>query len=218
MSTLPPRSDRPNSPGENGNPSADVCLGERFQEALVFAVQLHRTQTRKATKIPYAGHLLGVCATVIDAGGDEDEAIAALLHDGPEDQGGKPTLVEIGDRFGERVAGIVEHLSDTLEEPKPPWRARKEKYLNELRACRDRSVYLVSAADKLHNIRTMLDDYREIGEALWGRFSAPRGGVDILWYHDELLAIYEAGPFDRRSQRILRNLRAAIAEIRAHQA
>lgn len=179
---------------------------------------LHQTQMRKATEIPYAGHLLGVCATVIDAGGDEDEAIAALLHDGPEDQGGLPTLAEIRERFGARVAGIVEHLSDTFAEPKPPWRARKEHYLSELRACRDRSVYLVSAADKLHNIRTMLDDYREIGEALWSRFSAPRGGVDVLWYHDELLAIYEAGPLDQRSRRILRNLRAAIAEIRAHQA
>ena len=218
MSTLQPWSGRPDCPAENGNPNVDVRLGERFQKALVFAMQLHRTQKRKATEIPYAGHLLGVCATVIDAGGDEDEAIAALLHDGPEDQGGLPTLAEICDRFGERVAGIVAHLSDTFEEPKPPWRARKENYLNELRACRDRSIYLVSAADKLHNIRTMLDDYREIGEALWGRFSAPRGCVDILWYHDELLAIYEAGPFDQRSQRILCNLRAAIAEIRAHQA
>jgi (p)ppGpp synthase/HD superfamily hydrolase len=199
----------------NGNSSVDARLGKRFQEAFVFAMDLHRTQKRKATEIPYAGHLIGVCATVIDAGGTEDEAIAALLHDGPEDQGGLATLALIRERFGDRVAEIVAHLSDTFEDPKPPWRARKEAYLNELRACSDASVYLVSAADKLHNLRTMLDDYREIGEALWGRFSAPFGRVDILWYHDALLAVYEAGRPDVRMRRILRNLHATIDAIRA---
>jgi (p)ppGpp synthase/HD superfamily hydrolase len=199
----------------NDNASSDVRLGKRFQEALLFATDLHRTQKRKATEIPYVGHLLGVCATVIDAGGDEDEAIAALLHDGPEDQGGWSTIARIEVQFGERVTDIVAHLSDTFEDPKPPWRARKEAYLTALRACGDPSVYLVSAADKLHNLRAMLDDYREIGEALWTRFSAPLGRVDILWYHDALLAIYEAGPPDDRRRRVVRNLHATIDAIRA---
>jgi (p)ppGpp synthase/HD superfamily hydrolase len=190
-------------------------LGALFNEALEYAMALHRFQKRKSTEIPYAGHLLGVCSIVVDAGGTEDEAIAALLHDGPEDQGGRATLLDIKSRFGSRVAGIVEHLSDTFEAEKPAWRKRKEDYLMSLRACQDASVYLVSAADKLHNLRSMLDDYREVGETLWKRFSAPLGRSDVLWYHDALLDIYESGPKDDRRTRIVRDMRATIDAIRS---
>jgi hypothetical protein len=193
----------------------DGLLTARFHDALVYATELHRKQKRKGTSIPYAGHLLGVCSIVIDAGGDEDEAIAALLHDAAEDQGGEKTLDAIRGKFGKRVARIVAHLSDTFEDPKPAWRARKENYLQELRNCTDASIYLVSAADKLHNLRTMLDDLREVGEVLWDRFSAPFGRVDVLWYHEALLDIYEQGPADRRARRIIRDMRATLEAMRS---
>lgn len=191
-------------------------LDLRFQEALRFAVELHAAQSRKGTSIPYIGHLLGVCSIVIDAGGSEDEVIASLLHDGPEDQGGLATLERIRRRFGDRVAEIVEHCSDTFEEHKPPWRDRKERYLETLRSCEDESVYLVSAADKLHNLRAILKDYREIGDLLWPRFSAPSGKVDVLWYYEALLQRYESGPFRPRSRWVLRDLRETLAAVIAH--
>jgi (p)ppGpp synthase/HD superfamily hydrolase len=197
------------------NERSEGRLGARFDEALAFAMELHRTQLRKGSDVPYVGHLLGVSSIVIDAGGTEDEAIAALLHDGPEDQGGRSTLAAIRGRFGDEVANMVEHLSDTFDTPKPPWRARKEAYINDLRACQDASVYLISAADKVHNLRSMRDDYREVGEALWSRFSAPLGRVDVLWYHDALLAAYDAGPPDPRRSRVVHSMRETIAEIRA---
>src|SRR5690242_6952881 len=125
-------------------------LGERFERALQFAAAMHRTQVRKGSGIPYIGHLLGVCSLVIEDGGDEDEAIAALLHDAAEDQGGETMLVEISQRFGGNVADIIAACSDTLKEPKPEWRGRKETYLQHLDGQPD-SVLKVSLADKLFN-------------------------------------------------------------------
>jgi (p)ppGpp synthase/HD superfamily hydrolase len=155
----------------------------RFLEALEYAAQLHARQTRKGTDTPYVAHLLGVCALVIEHGGGEDEAIAALLHDAPEDQGGHATLAAIRDRFGPRVAAIVEACSDTLETPKPPWRARKERYLAHL-AHADDAVRLVSAADKLYNARSVLDDLKQSGEAVFERFTGRKEGT--LWYYRAL--------------------------------
>lgn len=165
----------------------DNPLSTRFEEALVFATRLHATQQRKGTEIPYVSHLLAVASLVIEAGGNEDEAIAALLHDGPEDQGGLRTLKEIRDRFGVPVGKIVAACSDTFDAKKPAWRARKETYLAHLREAAP-SVLLVSCADKLHNARAILADYRRHGEALWSRFNAGRD--DILWYYGELARFF----------------------------
>ncbi len=158
-------------------------LGERFERALGFAARTHRTQVRKGRSIPYVGHLLGVCSLVIEEGGGEDEVIAALLHDAAEDQGGEDILREIREAFGDDVAAIVEACSDTMEEPKPPWRQRKEAYLAHLAEQPD-SVLLVSLADKLFNARAILRDYLDVGDELWRRFRAGRDGQ--LWYCREL--------------------------------
>ena len=167
-------------------------LSHRFEEALVYATRLHVDQLRKGTDIPYISHLLAVASLVMEAGGGEDEAIAALLHDGPEDQGGLETLDDIRVRFGKRVADIVAACSDTFESEKPPWKARKQAYLDHLLTADD-ATRLVSCADKLHNARAILSDYRRLGEPLWQRFNA--GREDILWYYTELVRIFTAnGP------------------------
>jgi len=134
----------------NATQSEATRYSPAFREALDFAADLHRTQIRKATSIPYISHLLAVCAFVWEDGGDEAEAIAALLHDAVEDQGGLETLEAIRARFGDRVAGIVLACSDATDMPKPPWRERKQRYVNSL-AHADKSVLRVTAADKLHN-------------------------------------------------------------------
>jgi (p)ppGpp synthase/HD superfamily hydrolase len=188
---------------------SSVVLGDRFRRALVFAFDLHSGQVRKGSKgIPYIGHLLGVTSIVIEDGGDEDEAIAALLHDGPEDQGGKATLERIRNEFGDRVAGIVEGCSDTLEDPKPPWRERKEAYLAHLEHAQP-EVLRVSLADKLHNARSILSDYREVGEELWSRFNGTR--EESLWYYKSLVEIFAR----RYSGQLAEELETTVSEIEA---
>jgi GTP pyrophosphokinase len=162
-------------------------LGPRFRKALGSAADLHGDQARKGGRIPYVAHLLAVTAIVLENGGDEDLAIAALLHDAVEDQGGAPTLAEIRADFGDRVADIVEACSDTDEIPKPPWRKRKEAYLAHLQDSAP-DVLLVSLADKLHNARSLLMDYRAVGPDLWERFNAGRDGQ--LWYYRELVTVF----------------------------
>jgi (p)ppGpp synthase/HD superfamily hydrolase len=171
-------------PTENG---ANV-LTSRFDRALLYAHKAHRDQIRKGTTIPYVSHLLAVTSLVLEDGGDEDEAIAALLHDTAEDQGGRARLDDIHAKFGSRVASIVESCSDTLVHPRPPWRLRKELYLTHLRDA-DSSVLRVSAADKLHNLRCMLADWKRIGDKLWERFSAKK--EEQLWYYSELVKIFQ---------------------------
>ena len=136
---------------------AEPILGERFSEALQFSALTQRSHVRKGSAIPYIGHLLGVCSLVIEDGGDEDEAIAALLRDAAEDQGGEEMLDEIRRQFGDRVAGIVAACSDTFETPKPAWRTRKQNYLEHLEQ-QPQSVLRVSLADKLFNARAILRD------------------------------------------------------------
>lgn len=160
-----------------------MSLGPRFSGAASFAVELHGEQVRKGSGIPYASHLLTVAALVIENGGDEDETIAALLHDAVEDQGGKPMLERIRARYGGKVAHIVKACTDADETPKPPWRKRKERYISSLK-CKDEPALLVSLADKVHNARAILADYREVGEALWDRFRGKRNGT--LWYYRAL--------------------------------
>jgi (p)ppGpp synthase/HD superfamily hydrolase len=165
-------------------------LGPRFEEALVFAAQKHRRQTRKKTDVPYIAHLLSVTALVLEASGDEDLAIAALLHDVVEDCGGAPVLEEVRQRFGPRVAKVVEGCTDTDEDPKPPWRVRKEEYLRHLHLA-DEDVRLVSAADKLHNLRSVVTGYRHAGEAVFERFAGKRDGT--LWYYRALTKEFRHG-------------------------
>ena len=137
--------------------------------------------------MPYFGHLLGVTSIVIETGSSEDEAIAALLHDAAEDQGGRETLARIRTEFGEQVAEIVESCSDSLGEPKPPWKERKQAYLEHLEVAGEPALH-VSLADKLHNVRTIVVDYRDVGEALWDRFNAERD--EVLAYYRALAAIF----------------------------
>jgi GTP pyrophosphokinase len=155
-------------------------LSDRFEQALSYACQLHRQQTRKISDTPYVGHLLAVAALVLEHGGGEDEAIAALLHDAVEDQGGAATRQAIALRFGERVARIVDAASDADGEPKPPWKERKLAHLARLRTA-DAPARLVLAADKLHNARSLARDLRARGAAVWQSFNGGRDGT--LWYY-----------------------------------
>jgi len=167
-------------------------LTSRFEEALQYAARLHGKQVRKSTPVPYVSHLLAVTAIVLEDGGSEDEAIAALLHDAIEDQGGDPTRQEIRRRFGENVTAIVDGCTDAEVIPKPPWLERKKMYLEHLHAATP-EVIRVSAADKLHNGRAILADFRQQGNAIWGRFKGGRDGT--LWLYRRLVDVLrEAGP------------------------
>jgi GTP pyrophosphokinase len=169
-----------------------VSLSARFEEALILATRLHAGQVRKGTTIPYIAHLLAVASIVLEHGASEDEAIAALLHDAAEDQGGQAILADIRARFGDGVAEIVAGCTDAWTDPKPAWRGRKEMYLAGLGRA-SASVLLVSAADKLHNARSILRDYQALGEAVWERFTGGREGT--LWYYRSLVEIFRAtGP------------------------
>lgn len=170
-------------------------LGPRFANALAYVVHLHADQRRKGTDVPYVAHLLAVAGLVIeDAAAEgrlrEDEAIAALLHDTAEDQGGEPRLADIEDRFGPRVAQIVRACSDSLERDngdKAPWRERKEAYLAHLTTETDVGVLRVSLADKVNNARAVLADYRALGEPFWARFNRD---ADTPWYYRRLADIF----------------------------
>jgi hypothetical protein len=163
--------------------------GRRLGQALAWADELHADQRRKGSDVPYVAHLLAVAALVLEAGGSEDEAIAALLHDAAEDQGGRALLAEIEQRFGPRVASIVEACSDSLEPrgaAKAPWRERKEAYLAHLARERDDGALLVSLADKLANAGAILRDLRDpaVGDGVFDRFNGGREGT--LWYYRAL--------------------------------
>jgi GTP pyrophosphokinase len=163
----------------------------RFEEAFVYAARAHAGQTKKGTPTPYVAHLMAVAALVLDDGGDEDEAIAALLHDVVEDQGGRERLADVRDRFGERVAAIVEACSDSFETPKRPWLERKQAYVAHARTASP-SVVRVSAADKLANARAILRDHHLVGDRVWARFNARRD--QIVWYYGAVeAALREAG-------------------------
>jgi len=161
---------------------------ERFEDALVYSTQLHAAQYRKGSQTPYIAHLLSVAALVLEAGGDEDQAIAALLHDAVEDQGGLETLREIRMRYGERVAFIVDSCSDAYTSPKPAWKIRKKEYLYQLQSSTP-EVRLVSLADKLHNSRCILRDILEGESNVWEKFNGGKDGT--LWYYRSLVSIFE---------------------------
>lgn len=166
-----------------------MILSARFQEALVYAARLHGEQLRKGSDTPYIAHLLGVAGIALHHGASEDEAIAALLHDAVEDQGGAATREAIRERFGEEVARIVDGCTDADVTPKPPWRQRKEAYIRHIRDASP-SVRLVSASDKVDNARAILSDYRQVGESVWDRFQGGKEGT--LWYYRSLVEAFTA--------------------------
>ena len=163
-------------------------LTRRFEEAMAYAVEIHAGQTRKGGSTPYVSHPMAVCSLVLEDGGSEDEAIAALLHDTVEDGGGQPVLDEIRRRFGEKVAGIVWDCSDTDEVPKPPWLERKRTHIAHIRQAGP-EARRVACADKLHNARSILYDYRVVGEELWERFTGTR--EQVLWYFRSLVEAFQ---------------------------
>jgi len=156
----------------------------RIVDAFAFTYELHRKQVRKGSHVPYITHLMGVAAIVGRHGGDEDQFIAALLHDAVEDQGGLETLERIRERFGDTVAAYVAGCSDSDNSPKPPWRERKERFI-EFAKTASHEQRLVIAADKLHNVRSIISDLYEQGNAVWGLFKAGREGT--LWYYAEIV-------------------------------
>lgn len=163
-------------------------LTSRFIQALEFAFQLHIDQHRKGTDIPYFSHLMAVASLVCEDGGDEDQTIAAILHDTVEDHGGYETLEKIHQLFGERVADIVAACTDSFTLPKPPWAQRKRDYLNHLKGASP-EARRVSLADKLHNARSILRDLECMGNSVWSRFNGGKEGT--LWYYRELADIFD---------------------------
>lgn len=159
-------------------------LGEEFRAALTYAAEIHAHQRRKGSGVPYVAHLMSVAALVLEDGGSQTEAVAALLHDAVEDQGGRERRREILSLFGPEVTRIVDGCTDSWESPKPPWRRRKEAHIAALRDA-ERDVLRVTSADKLHNARSILADLRRIGEETWTRFQGGRDGT--LWYYRSML-------------------------------
>jgi (p)ppGpp synthase/HD superfamily hydrolase len=181
-------------------------LSLKFEKALVLAVRLHNGQQRKGTNIPYMAHLLGVTALVLEDGGDEDQAIAALLHDAVEDQGGMETYNKIKEEFGDRIASIVDGCTDTYLDPKPPWYERKRLYLDHLKTASP-DVIRVSLADKVHNARSILYALKQYGNTIWSRFNGNREGT--LWYYHALVDIYS----EVSSSPFVYELKTTLSEI-----
>lgn len=163
---------------------------QRVDEAFLFAHACHREQVRKGTGIPYLTHLMAVAALVGEFGGSENQVIAALLHDAPEDQGGEATLARIRDEFGDEVAALVDACTDAYTQPKPPWRPRKEAFVKRLSSAPE-GARLIVAADKLHNMESMTREFAAVGPALWERFTA--SPAESLWYHATVASTLREG-------------------------
>jgi GTP pyrophosphokinase len=187
-------------------------LTEKFHLAVKYATFWHRHQVRKSTDLTYILHPLGVASLVLEAGGNEDEAIAALLHDIPEDCGGQVMLEEIEALFGPRVAEIVAGCSDTLVEDranKAPYRERKQGHIDHIKNSHDKGLHLVTAADKLHNARAIVTDLQNEGDVVWKRFNADK--ATILWYYDSMMDVLAQKSV---SKSILTPLASAIEVMR----
>lgn len=187
-----------------------VGLSSRFADALAFAFEVHREQTKKGSSVSYISHLLEVTGTVLTYGGDEDEAIAALLHDSVEDHSDIVSFASLSKRFGARVAAIVESCSDTSVSPKPPWKSRKQHYIEHLHSA-DESVMIVSAADKLSNARAVIKDFRELGDRVWTRFNA--GKDDQLWYYRSVTVVLMQRGQGTRVQPLIEELSRAVRKL-----
>lgn len=159
--------------------SSSIYLTPRFEAALVYACRLHAAQLRADGKTPYVAHLMGVAALVLEGGGNEDETIAALLHDAIEDQGGDRTRQEIRQQFGDSVAQIVEGCTETVHQSLS-WHDRKAEFLDRLRHA-PLSVQRVVLADKLHNLRALLVSLQEEGDRVWERFNG--GQTETLCFY-----------------------------------
>ena len=178
----------------------------RFRHAFDYAATLHAADLRKGARVPYLSHLLEVCATVIRYGGNEDFAIAALLHDAAEDHGGKPRLVDIQRNFGKTVASIVEECTDSTTTPKQPWEVRKRSYVKHLPEA-SRGGLLVSAADKLSNVRAILADHYVVGDDVYKRFKRPKRRT--LWYYNALSKAF----MTHLGGDLAKELRRTVAEL-----
>ena len=189
-------------------PNEGPRLTQKFSRALSYASRLHVGKLRKKTRIPDIGHVLGVTAIALEYGANETEAIAALLHDAAEDAGGRKRLNDIRRKFGPAVAKIVNGCTDTYEEPKPPWLERKKEYVRHVRNA-PVSTKLVSAADKLQNVRSLLRNYCDEGEKLWQRYSGGKQGA--LWYYRALVNAFTG----KRIRRLVRDLDLAVTELEA---
>jgi (p)ppGpp synthase/HD superfamily hydrolase len=187
-----------------------ACYSQRLDEAVLFAMDAFRSRRRKATDIPYLTHLLQVMCIVGEHGGDEDQLIAAVLHDWLEDIPGADTAV-LRARWGERVQRMVEALSDSTGEPKPPWKERKERYLAHLRA-QPAEVKLISAADKLHNCMSIRRDHAAVGDTVWDRFNAGRDGT--LWYYQAVTDALAEGWDHPLHHRLAAEVGLLLAEAR----
>ena len=183
-------------------------MSERFVDAVGFANKLHGDQLRKGTNVPYISHLLIVSGIVLQHGGGEDEAIAALLHDTVEDCGGKPVMVEIRQRFGNKIAELVDGCTETDIQPKPPWRERKERYLESIRSANP-SVRLISCADKIHNASSIISEYRKVGEQVWDRFKANK--TETLWFYTSMVNAMQAS---RENRSILEELVIIVEDLK----
>jgi (p)ppGpp synthase/HD superfamily hydrolase len=194
-------------------PRQTTQLTSRFDDAVTFARFIHIAQSNKGTTIPYLAHVMGVASIVLEMEGTEDEAIAALLHDTIEDGGGVAIEIAIRAQFGDEVARIVRACTDTEEKPKPPWRKRKQDYLDSI-PHKQPDELMVSLADKVHNSRRVLDDYRAIGDEIWPRFKEGRDGQ--LWYYDALVAAFEARANDLcpAAARRVEELSRTVAELK----
>ena len=190
-------------------PDAAPALTGRFLAAVALAEEIHGRQRRIGTEVPYLAHLLVVCGLVLEDGGDEDEAIAALLHDAVEDGGGRPVLARIQSDFGPRVAAIVEDCTDNLDaDADEPWIERKQRYLEHLPEVADDAVLRVALADKVHNARSLVRDYRDEGTRLWERF-ANKTAREQLWYYDGLVDFFG----NHRPGPLAEDLRRAVDEL-----
>lgn len=181
-------------------------LSPQFEKALIYATRIHGGQLRKKTRIPYIAHILGVTAIAMEYGADETEAIGALLHDAVEDCGGAKRLRDIERKFGKEVARIVEGCTDTDQTPKPPWLERKKAYVAHVRHA-PMPTKLVSASDKLHNVRAILMSYRKEGEKLWPRFNGGKQGA--LWYYRALVNAFSG----KRIQPLVQELDRTLTQL-----
>jgi (p)ppGpp synthase/HD superfamily hydrolase len=187
---------------------------ERVVGAFQYAAELHADQARKGTSIPYISHLMAVAGTVMEHDGDEDQVIAALLHDAIEDhpRNGQ-TREEIRERFGHRVLDMVEDCTDADTDPKPPWRERKERYLAHLPAASPEAK-LISLADKVHNARAILNDFLQIGDEIWKRFKPSKDGT--LWYYRSLADTFtreHPGPLAQELERVVSELERGAGRV-----
>jgi GTP pyrophosphokinase len=187
----------------------------RLADAFRYATEIHAGQTRKGTAIPYIAHVMGVASIAFSYGADEDEAIAALLHDTIEDApaaiGAERVRDAIRRQFGERVLAIVEGCTDTDASPKPPWLERKKQYIAHVVAA-DASTVLVSASDKLHNVSAILADFRQHGDAVWRRFNADAGKRGVIGYYRGLVTAYRR---TGHQPRLVSDLHSVVSALEA---